>query len=338
MRRGEEAVMKEWLTLAMLTTTAVFCSAQAAADETQTTQQKAEGQKKAERQKAERQKADAQEKADARKAQGQKTEAQKTEAQKTEKEGAVDEANRKAGEDAAEANRTLVGEEKQKKNEMRARDPKNSEPTPEERRKADAEARQPAQAIGRATTTAAVTIADAAHDATRATDRPGKYNPFAIALNPLGLFVGGRVSLNLEYAPVTHHVIVVSPHIVSTSAEIAQSDNRTANQTFSGAGGEVGYRYYTGHRGMNGVFVGPSLIGGVYNANLPSGNDGFTNIGVAADVGVQQVFWDHLVLGGGLGVEYLSVSEEFHDLPAGPSTIASSGVKPRFLASAGYAF
>ncbi len=175
-------------------------------------------------------------------------------------------------------------------------------------------------------------------DVTESVDQAGTYNPFAIEVNPLGLFVGGRLSFNAEWAPAVHHALVVSPYFVHTTADIAVSGNATTSQAFTGVGGELGYRYYTGHRGMNGIFVGPSLIAGVYNAGLPNGNQPFTNIGIAADVGVQDVFWNHLIVGGGIGVEYLSVSHDFGDLPTGPSTIASSGVKPRLLLSAGYGF
>ena len=110
------------------------------------------------------------------------------------------------------------------------------------------------------------------------------------------------------------------------------------SQAFTGVGTELGYRYYTGTRGMNGIFVGPSVIVGVYNAGLPMGNQLFTNVGIAGDVGVQESLWDHLVVGGGAGIEDLQVSHDFGDLPTGPSTIASTGVKPRFILEAGYGF
>jgi hypothetical protein len=178
----------------------------------------------------------------------------------------------------------------------------------------------------------------AVRDVTQSVDRPGAYNPFAIELNPLGLFLGGRLSFGLEWVPVTHHAVVMSPHVVHATADVATSANSTVSQAFSGVGGEIGYRYYTGHRGMNGLFVGPSLIGGVYNAGLPNGNQGFTNVGLAVDAGMQDILWDHLVVGGGIGIEYLAVSHDFADLPAGPSTVAATGFKPRLLLQAGYAF
>ena len=150
--------------------------------------------------------------------------------------------------------------------------------------------------------------------------------------------MGGRVSFNAEWAPVTHHVLLVSPHFVHTSVDVATSGDTTQSQTFSGFGGELGYRYYTGHRGMNGVFIGPSLIAGFYTAGLPNGNQPFSDVGAAVDVGAQEIFLDHIVVGGGIGLEYLSVSHDFHDLPSGPSAIATTGIKPRLLLSAGYGF
>lgn len=244
----------------------------------------------------------------------------------------AEEVNRKADTAADEANKKIVGEQQQRENEERARQAQPAEPTKEEQQR-----RAKAEQVGRTTTTAAETVMRTTEEATRAAE-VGKYNPFAIEVNPLGLVVGGRVSLNFEYAPVTHHVLVLSPHFVNTSADISVAENRMETHTFTGGGTEIGYRYYTGTRGMNGIFVGPSLIGGVFNASLPSGNTSFTNIGVAADVGYQQVFFNHLALGAGIGVEYLRVSEKFGDLPAGPSAVASTGLKPRLLAQAGYAF
>lgn len=170
-----------------------------------------------------------------------------------------------------------------------------------------------------------------------AAEKPGRYSPLAIEYNPLGLFLGGRVSFNVEWAPIEHHVLQVSPHFVHTTANLSTTAG-PERQTYSGFGTELGYRYYTGHRGMNGMFIGPSLIVGAYSASLPAGDQGFGNIGVAADVGYQEIFWDHLVVGGGAGIEFLYVTHDFGDLPAGPSTIASTGVKPRLLLQAGFAF
>lgn len=188
--------------------------------------------------------------------------------------------------------------------------------------------------VGETTTTAAETIV---RDTREPFDEPGPFKPFAIEINPLGLVVGGRLSLQAEWAFAAHHVVVVNPQFQSTTGDVTRN-GVTEDWRFQGVGGELGYRYYTGRRGMNGVFLGPSVIAGIYNASMPGSDQAFSTIGVAADVGVQQIFFDHLVIGGGVGLQYLAVSEEFGDLPSGPGQIGEDGVKPRLLLSAGYAF
>src|SRR5262249_13395805 len=107
----------------------------------------------------------------------------------------------------------------------------------------------------------------------------------------------------------------------------------------TGGGVELGYRYYTGSRGMNGLFLGPSFIFGIYSASFGDNErKGFSNAGVALDGGVQVIFFDHLTLGAGVGMEYINVSQQYVALPLGPAIIPTSGFKPRLLASAGFAF
>jgi hypothetical protein len=107
------------------------------------------------------------------------------------------------------------------------------------------DARDAGEAVGRATTTAAIAIVQAERDVTRALDQPGKYNAVAATWNPLGMIVGGRVSFNVEYAPLTHHVIILSPHFASPSQRMGVGTDTTSEYRFTGAGGEIGYRYYT---------------------------------------------------------------------------------------------
>ena len=236
-----------------------------------------------------------------------------------------------ADQSADQTNRDVVGNGQQNENEREAQDPKLRKQKPEDVQK-------PAEKIGKTTTNAAEVVGNGVQDATSATDRAGAYRPFEVSWNPLGLIVGGRVSFNGEWAPVTHHAVIVSPHFITTSQDVVSGADQSFTQRYTGVGGEVGYRYYTGHRGPNGVFVGPSLLGGVYNAGLQGKDQAFTNIGVAADVGVQGILWEHFLLGGGVGVEYLHVSHDFGDLPSGPAAIAESGVKPRLLLQGGAAF
>jgi hypothetical protein len=245
--------------------------------------------------------------------------------------GAVPSANAAAVQAGRQANVQAVGEEAQQTNEQRAA----NLPDPKQQRLS---ADRLANDIGRVTTTAASVLANGVVDITQGADSQRHYSPFAIEINPLGLIVGGRWSLGLEWAPVTHNVIILSPHFVHTSNDVQVNGDVTALQTFTGAGGELGYRYYTGHGGMSGVFLGPSAIVGVYNAVQPNGNEVFTNVGVAFDVGAQWIFNRHFVVGAGVGIEYLNVSHDFHDVPTSAGEIASSGVKPRLLFALGYGF
>lgn len=246
--------------------------------------------------------------------------------------GAVGEANRAADDAADAANSAIVGRDQERQNQGQAQSAAVRERERQDMR------RDAAEKSGPKTSQTTTTAADVVADTTRATDRPGRYRPFALEVNPLGMFVGGRFSAQAEWAPAVHHAIVLSPHFVHTTSNVDVSPNTTVDQSFTGFGGEIGYRYYTGHRGMNGVFVGPSAIAGTYNAGLPNGDQPFTNIGVAVDAGVKQIFFDHLALGAGVGVEYLKVSHDFGDLPVGPSAIAETGFKPRLLGEVGYAF
>jgi hypothetical protein len=260
---------------------------------------------------------------------------------------------------AEKANRAVVGDAAQNENNWAAAHPREAERREEaegranmqaEERRAQPEGRTNMQPEGRTSMQPGEYappppvqepggFGGVVRDVTRSVDHPGNYTPFAIEINPLGLLVGGRLSFNAEWAPVLHHSIQVSPYIVHTTADVATGGGTVASQAFSGVGGEIGYRYYTGHRGMNGLFIGPSLIGGIYNAGLPgNSNQAFTNFGIAGDVGLQDIFFNHLVVGGGVGIEYLAVSHDFGDVAAGPSTIASSGFKPRLLFSAGFGF
>ncbi len=275
---------------------------------------------------------------------------------------AVQKANESADTTANQMNRQIVGEQQQRRNEQEAQAPRyrcvseprgtahagvTSEQGPTGSRRTRDTGRtsmQPgneppaANQVGQTAAQATGGLERTVRDVTEATNPPGPYRPFALEINPLGLFVGGRLSFNAEWVPATHHAIEVSPHFVHTSASIPLSGGNMGSEAFSGVGTELGYRYYTGTRGMNGVFVGPSLILGLYNAGLPMGNQVFTNVGIAGDVGIQEIFWNHLVVGAGAGLEYLQVSHDFGDLPTGPSTIASTGLKPRLLLEAGYGF
>jgi hypothetical protein len=142
----------------------------------------------------------------------------------------------------------------------------------------------------------------------------------------------------VEWAPITHHVVIASPHFANASADIATAPNTLQRRTFAGAGAELGYRYYTGLQGANGIFLGPSFLFGFCNASIMNESQAFSNVGFAIDAGIQDIFFDRLVLGAGVGIAYVSVNREFGDLPMSAASIATGEIKPRLLASAGMAF
>lgn len=176
------------------------------------------------------------------------------------------------------------------------------------------------------------------------TDPPLK--SLAIELNPLSLFIG-RLSANVEYMPAVHHAVVVNPYYVSVNADVTvgvDGDAETYEDNFSGGGVELGYRMYTGSKGPNGFFVGPSLLLGLYNSEDSDFTDTegrtFTSYGFAVDIGGQGVIGPGIVLGGGFGLQYTKVSGDApgFDLPLTAEILVGGGVRPRFLLSVGYAF
>jgi hypothetical protein len=166
----------------------------------------------------------------------------------------------------------------------------------------------------------------------------------AIEGNPLGLLIG-RYSLQVEWVPATHHALVLNPHFDHVSADIG-SGNLSYTEAFTGFGTEVGYRFYTGKRGMEGFFIGPSLLLGTYSTSVTAvagsatgaASTSFTSIGGAVDLGGQAVIGPGVVLGAGFGLQYSSVDKSFADLPLTASILAGGGWRPRFLLSVGYAF
>ena len=141
---------------------------------------------------------------------------------------------------------------------------------------------------------------------------------------------------------------MATPHFDHSAAdEMGDNNNTTVTDTLKGGGAELGYRYYTGKQGFDGFYMGPSLVVARYELTsksdqpsvhqpLPGGT--FTSFGAAFDIGGQ---WqqDHLVMGGGAGVQYTAVS---NDVILGRAlltdVIAGAGVRPRLAFNVGYVF
>jgi hypothetical protein len=189
-------------------------------------------------------------------------------------------------------------------------------------------------------------------------DRPGdvregrheaahEFRSISIEVNPLGLFIG-HYSVNVEWMPAQHHALVANPHFDSVSADVtiySGTEVVEVEDHFSGGGVELGYRFYTGRRGPNGFFVGPSLLLAAYSASHSdiTGSDAktFTRVGFAIDVGGQAVLSSGFVIGGGFGMQRTWVDGEDDyrgDLPLSAEVLVGGGIRPRFLFAMGYAF
>jgi len=170
----------------------------------------------------------------------------------------------------------------------------------------------------------------------------------SIDWNPLPAITGlGKLSFDLVIVPIDHHALVVNPfYTTASTAPIVVFDDagnpmRLPEQTFSGVGLEVGYRYYRGRGGPRGVFVGPSLVAAWMHEKQGRFGDGsstsFVDYGVAVDVGYAALIGGFAIALGG-GVQYLATSEAIPQQQWPVRIYANSGVLPRLLLSIGWAF
>lgn len=170
-----------------------------------------------------------------------------------------------------------------------------------------------------------------------ANDEP-EVKRFALELNPLGVAIG-RYSISGEYMVARHHAVTITPSYTSTSIKV----NDVEVGSLSGFGGEAGYRLYTGSKGANGFFVGPSVLVASYSSESVvkgGASQSFTSIGGAVDVGGQWIIGPGVLIGFGAGLQYTSNSEELSTdgLNIASAAIAGGGVRPRFLLALGYSF
>jgi hypothetical protein len=171
------------------------------------------------------------------------------------------------------------------------------------------------------------------------------FKPLSITLNPLSLVLS-RIGANVEYLPAPHHAIMLNPFFQSLSLS-ANDSNGGAKTTYTNFGAELGYHFYSGTKGANGFYVGPSLV--LWNSSVSTsasatanGNTQNTNAsssifvyGAALDVGAQHIFDNGFTIGGGAGVMYLTAS---NTTAASSSSYKVSGTLPRFLFTIGYSF
>jgi hypothetical protein len=164
---------------------------------------------------------------------------------------------------------------------------------------------------------------------------------FSLELNPLGVAIG-RYSVQGEYMLAKHHAVTLNPFFNHTPVTYTVNGNSVDGGSLTGFGGEAGYRFYTGSRGANGFFIGPSLLFGSYSADAPGGgpSTSFTSVGGAVDLGGQAIIGPGIVIGAGAGLQWTSISKDLNteNLNLAPTMIAGGGVRPRFLLAVGYSF
>lgn len=180
--------------------------------------------------------------------------------------------------------------------------------------------------------------AAAASEKPQANEDADDVKHIALELNPLALGIG-RYSIQGEYLLARHHAVTLNPFFTSTSVKV----NGTEVGSLSGFGGELGYRFYTGSKGANGLFVGPSFLFASYSSSpVGAGKSlSFTAVGGALDIGGQFIIGPGVVLGFGGGLQYTKNSEELastNGLNFASSVIAGGGVRPRALLAVGYSF
>jgi hypothetical protein len=181
----------------------------------------------------------------------------------------------------------------------------------------------------------------------QADDDSPEIKRLSLELNPLGLAIG-RYSIQGEYMLARHHAVTLNPFYAHAPVTVTVNGKDIDAGSLNGFGGELGYRFYTGSKGANGFFVGPSVIfgsysqsGGVTAPGAASTDSSFTSIGGAVDVGGQFIIGPGVVLGFGGGLQYTKTSQDNGDtsnLNLASAIIAGGGVRPRALLAVGYSF
>jgi hypothetical protein len=164
----------------------------------------------------------------------------------------------------------------------------------------------------------------------------------AIEITPLSLIIE-HYGAGLELMPFEHHALLLSAYYFATTTAKYPADQKAgphASNDFNGVGGEIGYRYYYGHNGPRGLFVGPSLLLGKFKAvpNAGGSSTSFYDLGVGADVGYQAILGDAWVFGFSAGAQYTWASQSFPAQEAPAAYHANSGIHPRMQIAVGYAF
>jgi hypothetical protein len=132
-----------------------------------------------------------------------------------------------------------------------------------------------------------------------------RFRPVALTLNPLSLLFLQRIGLNVEWLPTTHHAIAFNPSFQFGDNSVEQV---ARHRVFSG---ELGYHYYLGSKGADGIWFGPSVLAHREEAegaaSAPLNRSGTVHaLGGAFDVGGQVIVDGGFTIGAGVGLMYLA--------------------------------
>jgi hypothetical protein len=169
-----------------------------------------------------------------------------------------------------------------------------------------------------------------------------------VQYNPAALFIW-KLSADVVVTPTDHHALVVSPfyawpstvHLQTSTTDPSGATITTdiPSQSFTGFGAEIGYRYYGGLAGPRGFFLGPSLLLASMTATAANNKTtSFSDYGFAIDAGYGALIAERFAITLGAGAQYLLTSKTIPDQQYPASVFANTGLRPRFLASVGYAF
>lgn len=176
-------------------------------------------------------------------------------------------------------------------------------------------------------------------------DAPTLHRAVVVEWNPLALIAIGKLSLDVIITPADHHGLVLSPFYAwATTRPITVFDDagtptQLPEQSFTGFGGELGYRYYVDKGGPRGFFLGPSLLLGAFTATAHDGTKtSYLEYGLAADAGYQMLIADRASLSLGGGIQLVTPTKAIPDQQFPAWIYANGRLSPRVLLSFGWAF
>ncbi len=155
----------------------------------------------------------------------------------------------------------------------------------------------------------------------------------AFELTPLSLVLR-HFGATVELMAGSHHAINLGAYWTTW-----RTGDDSYHNTFEGAGGELGYRYYWGPDGPRGVFCGASVLAGTF-VGIPEVGQHvpFQMYGGAVDFGYQTLVLDRWLIGLGLGLQYSHPTERIPQQELPISVIANPGLRPRLLLALGVAW